>query len=124
MQTETPNQTNPNQSINDCLELQKKISKAIIDKDFYAKRLDVKKVENITADLKYLNSEFTKKNCTTEIGKAQKQQLDKIATDYQEIDKIRIETESVRQRNKKVLIGGSILIVGLGLLLSLKKKKN
>jgi hypothetical protein len=114
---------NSNQAVNECIGLQKQINKALIDKDFYARRLDVKNVEKYTGTLKYLNTEFDTKKCSSSIALVQGQQLDKIANDYKEIDKIRIETESVRQRNKKVLIGGSILIVGLGLLLSIKKNK-
>jgi hypothetical protein len=118
MQTE-----NPNQSINDCIEIQKKINKALIDKDFHAKRLDIKNVQKFTETIKNLNTDFNNQKCSSSIGKMQQQQLEKIANDYKEVDKIRIETESIRQRNKKIIVGGGILIVGLGLLLTINKIK-
>lgn len=106
----------------DCFELEKTIGKIINEKSFYAIRLSTGEVSVLDKRLKELNDFFAKKNCQMVIGDKKIQQTLDISKKYGEIDKIRIETQSIADRNKRIFIGVGIVLAGVGIILITNKK--
>jgi hypothetical protein len=63
-----------------------------------------------------------KKNCQIVIGDKKLEQVNQIATKYQEIDKIRIEAESKSEVKKRIYIGIGILLVATSIILISNKE--
>ena len=60
--------------------------------------------------------------CEDILKQYQNSAFDEVYGTYSDIDKKRIETESKYQRNKKIFIGGMVLLVVLGIVLTKKLK--
>ncbi len=101
----------------DCVELQKTIDKIINEKSFYALQLDSREISVLDARLVELNNFFTTKNCQIITGNKKLEQVNQIATKYQEVDKIRIEAESKSEVKKRIYIGIGILLVATSIIL-------
>jgi uncharacterized coiled-coil DUF342 family protein len=106
----------------DCVELQKTIDKLINEKSYYALRMDSGEISVLDKRLSELNSFFNKVTCEMVIGNKKLEQVSEIANKYQEIDKIRIESESIKERNKRVYIGIGIVLAGAGIILITNRK--
>jgi uncharacterized coiled-coil DUF342 family protein len=106
----------------DCVELQKTIDKLINEKSYYALRMDSGEISVLDNRLSELNSFFNKVTCEMVIGNKKLEQVSEIANKYQEIDKIRIESESIKERNKRVYIGIGIVLAGAGIILITNRK--
>ena len=106
----------------DCVELQKTIDKLINEKSYYALRMDSGEISVLDNRLSELNSFFNKITCEMVIGNKKLEQVSEIANKYQEIDKIRIESESIKERNKRVYIGIGIVLAGAGIILITNRK--
>lgn len=100
-----------------CLELQKTIDKIINEKSYYASALNSREMSVLDARLLELNNFFASKNCQIVIGDKKLEQIKKIAQNYQEIDKIRIEAESKSEVKKRIYIGIGILLVATSIIL-------
>ncbi len=106
----------------DCVELQKTIDKLINEKSYYALRLNSGEISVLDKRLSELNSFFNKITCEMVIGNKKLEQVSEIANKYQEIDKIRIESESIKERNKRIYIGIGIILAGVGIILITNRK--
>ena len=106
----------------DCVQLQKTIDKVINEKSYYALSLNSKEISVLDTRLKELNDFFAKKNCQIVIGDKKLEQVNQIATKYQEIDKIRIEAESKSEVKKRIYIGIGILLVATSIILISNKE--
>jgi hypothetical protein len=67
--------------------------------------------------------DFINYNCVAEVEASRQEVVGSIASEFSAYDKKRIEAESIYERNKRVFIGGVILIFGLGLIMTFKKSK-
>ena len=67
--------------------------------------------------------DFINYNCVAEVEASRQEVVGSIASEFSTYDKKRIEAESIYERNKRVFIGGVILIFGLGLIITFKKSK-
>jgi hypothetical protein len=68
--------------------------------------------------------DFINYNCVAEVEASRQEVVGSIASEFSTYDKERIEADSIYERNKRVFIGGVILIFGLGLIMTFKKSKN
>jgi hypothetical protein len=107
---------------NDCMELQKIIEKLINEKSFYALKLNKTEVSNLDKRLLELTSYFNKLNCEMTIGTSKLKEVLDISKKHQEISKIRIEAESEKEKNKRIIVGAVILLASIGII-SLTFKK-
>jgi len=105
-----------------CLLLEKTINKVINEKSYYALKMDSGEMAVLDQRLKELNDYFAKINCEMVIGNKKLEQVSEIANKYQEIDKIRIESESIKERNKRIYIGIGIILAGVGIILITNRK--
>jgi hypothetical protein len=105
-----------------CLLLEKTINKVINEKSYYALKMDSGEMAVLDKRLKELNDYFAKINCEVVLGNKKIEQVSEIANKYQEIDKIRIESESIKERNKRVYIGIGIVLAGAGIILITNRK--
>jgi hypothetical protein len=102
--------------------LEKTINKVINEKSYYALKMDSGEMAVLDQRLKELNDYFAKINCEVILGNKKIEQVSEIANKYQEIDKIRIESESIKERNKRVYIGIGIVLAGAGIILITNRK--
>jgi hypothetical protein len=105
-----------------CLLLEKTINKVINEKSYYALKMDSGEMAVLDQRLKELNDYFAKINCEMILGNKKIEQVSEIANKYQEIDKIRIESESIKERNKRIYIGIGIILAGVGIILITNRK--
>lgn len=107
----------------DCIELEKQITKLVQNTSFWTKQFNSKqaKASKDLSDLKKKQSQD--QNCAKVIAEERSKVITFIADKYSEVDKIRIETESIQKRNKQIVIGGAILLMGLGFIISVSHKK-
>jgi hypothetical protein len=105
-----------------CLLLEKTINKVINEKSYYALKMNSGEMAVLDKRLKELNDYFAKINCEVVLGNKKIEQVSEIANKYQEIDKIRIESESIKERNKRIYIGIGIILFGVGIILITNRK--
>jgi hypothetical protein len=105
-----------------CFEMEKTIGKIINEKSFYALNMNSGEISVLDRRLSELNDFFAKKNCEMVLGNKKIEEVLEISKKYGEIDKIRIETQSIAERNKRVYIGIGIVLAGAGIILITNKK--
>jgi len=105
-----------------CFEMEKTIGKIINEKSFYALKMNSGEISVLDRRLTELNDFFAKKNCEMVLGNKKIEEVLEISKKYGEIDKIRIETQSIAERNKRVYIGIGIVLAGAGIILITNKK--
>ena len=105
-----------------CFEMEKTIGKIINEKSFYAIKMNSGELSVLDKRLTELNDFFAKKNCEMVLGNKKIEEVLEISKKYGEIDKIRIETQSIAERNKRVYIGIGIVLAGAGIILITNKK--
>lgn len=107
----------------DCLELERQINKLVLNTDFWNKQLNSKqaKASKELSDIRKKQSQDL--NCAKVIADERGKVISSIAEKYSEVDKVRIQTESIKNRNKQVVFGGAILLIGLGLIITVTSKK-
>jgi hypothetical protein len=105
-----------------CFEMEKTIGKIINEKSFSAINMNSGEISVLDKRLAELNDFFAKKNCEMVLGNKKIEEVLEISKKYGEIDKIRIETQSIAERNKRIFIGVGIVLVGAGIILITNKK--
>ena len=107
----------------DCLELDRQINKLVNNTDYWRKQFNESEANasKTLSDLKKKQSQD--KNCAKIIAQERGKVISSIADKYTEVDKIRIETDSIKKRNKQIAFGGAILLIGLGVIISITYKK-
>ena len=107
----------------DCLELERQINKLVLNTDFWNKQLNSKqaKASKELSDIRKKQSQDL--NCAKVIADERGKVISSSAEKYSEVDKVRIQTESIKNRNKQVVFGGAILLIGLGLIITVTSKK-
>lgn len=69
----------------------------------------------------FYKEQYSKQKCDKIIQDSAFKELDKITEKYQEIDKTRIESESFKKRNSKLILGAVILVSGLLIVATISK---
>jgi len=64
-------------------------------------------------EISVLKTDFNKKNCDKVLIEAKLGYVTDVTSKYSELDKIRIETDSYKQRNYRLILGVVILVSGL-----------
>jgi len=105
-----------------CFEMEKTIGKIINEKSFYAIKMNSGELSVLDKRLTELNDFFAKKNCEMVLGNKKIEEVLEISKKYGEIDKVRIETQSIAERNKRIFIGVGIVLAGAGIILITNKK--
>lgn len=78
-------------------------------------------INNAQVDLNTFKQSFSKNNCDKVLIASKLENVDKLVSKYSEIDKIRIETESFKQRNYRIILGAVVLVAGLLIVVTIKK---
>jgi hypothetical protein len=98
-----------------------KLNKDILNKQDTAISGLVFKMENITNQISVLKADFNKKNCDKVLIEAKLGYVTDVTSKYSELDKIRIETDSYKQRNYRLILGVVILVSGLLIVATISK---
>lgn len=106
----------------DCFVMEKNINKLINEKSFYAVKMNSGEISVLDKRLTELNDFFAKKNCEMVLGNKKIEEVSDIVKKYGEIDKARIESQSIAERNKRIIIGIGIILAGVGIILITNKK--
>lgn len=101
----------------DCVKLEKTIGQLRNLKSYYVTKLNSTEINKITQRLNELETFYNKNTCDVVLGNLKLQKVDEIAEKYNAISKIRIETESKIEANKRKIVGTAIVLAGLGVLL-------
>ena len=107
----------------DCMELQNQVEKLLVKKDYYARNFDdaplYEEIVPFLANKKALmvTLQCDKKNLATKSA-----MVDYYIGKYSAVDKDRIEPDSKAQARKRIIVGGGILVLALGMLLIVTKK--
>jgi hypothetical protein len=79
-------------------------------------------IANSQVDLGTFKQSFSKNNCDKVLIEAKLKNIDTLVSKYSDIDKIRIETESFKQRNYRLIFGAVVLVTGLLIVATISKK--
>jgi hypothetical protein len=79
-------------------------------------------INNAQVDLNTFKQSFTKNNCDKVLIASKLENVDNLISKYSDIDKIRIESESIKQRNYRLILGAFVLISGLLIVVTINKK--
>lgn len=99
-----------------------KLNKDILNKQDKAISGLVPKLDYIRNEISVLKADFNKKNCDKVLIEAKLKNVTNVVSKYSEMDKIRIETESFKQRNNRLILGALILISGFLIVATISKE--
>lgn len=93
------------------------------NKDFGTFNMNTFTAENLKQALNEAKNDFKNYNCVSEVEASRQEVVGGIVSEYSNYDKLRIEAESIYERNKRIFFGAVVLIFGLGLIMTIKKSK-
>lgn len=67
--------------------------------------------------------EYKKLNCDAVINKLRGEYISEVTNIFNTLDKKRIQSTSIYERNKRVIFGGVVLILGIALIMNFKKSE-
>jgi hypothetical protein len=73
-------------------------------------------------DLNSFKQTFAKNDCDKVLIQSKLKNVDALVEKYSDIDKIRIETDSFKQRNYRLILGAVILVSGLLIVVTISRK--
>jgi Fe2+ transport system protein B len=106
-----------------CLELDRQINKLVNNSDYWRKQFNEEQANASKSLSDSRKKQSQNQNCAKVIAEERGKVISSIADKYSEVDRIRIQTESIQKRNKQIAFGGAILLIGLGIIISLTYKK-
>ena len=109
-------------STNDCIELEKQITK-LVDLKFALTRNEDVNLPILQTFLDGKNSKYKNLNCDSKNIDVKAGMIDYYTQKYEAVDKDRISPTNDSDVRKRILVGGGILIIGFGLVLTFIQKK-
>lgn len=106
-----------------CLELDRQINKLVNNSDYWRKQFNEEQANASKSLSDSRKKQSQDQNCAKVIAEERGKVISSIADKYSEVDRIRIQTESIQKRNKQIAFGGAILLIGLGVIISVTYKK-
>jgi hypothetical protein len=106
-----------------CLELDRQINKLVNNTNYWTKQFNEEQTNASKSLSDRRKKQSQDQNCAKVIAEERGKVISSIADKYSEVDRIRIQTESIQKRNKQIAFGGAILLIGLGIIISLTYKK-
>ena len=103
--------------ISDCNKLNKQI---LNQQDLATANIGVNQ-EYVKNKIDALKTDFKNKDCDKILILAKLKKVDVVVEKYGELDKVRIETDSYKQRNYRIIFGVAILLSGLLIVATIKK---
>lgn len=110
-------------STNDCMELQNQLEKLTNLKTYYARNFESSDLKDVTDLLNDKKAKMKILDCDKKNLLAKNVMIDFYVNKYTAVDKDRIEPESISQARKRIIVGGGILVLGLGILFIATQKK-
>jgi hypothetical protein len=107
----------------DCLELDRQINKLVSNTNYWTKEFNEEQANASKSLSDRRKKQSQDQNCAKVIAEERGKVISSIADKYSEVDRIRIQTESIQKRNKQIAFGGAILLIGLGVIISVTYKK-
>lgn len=105
----------------ECSYLEKYLQNTRMSIESSLKKNDVIQAEEFQKIMLNSQKKFNDLNCSKKLLEINKAVLDKTINKYTEFDKERIEAESKYQRNKRMFLGASVLLISLTMLILSKK---
>jgi hypothetical protein len=110
-------------STNDCMELQNQLEKLIVKKNFYATNFLTDELQQISPFIEDKKAKMKVLQCDKKNIATKGAMIDYYINKYSEVDRDRIEPDSIAQARKRIFVGGGILILALGVLFVATQKK-
>jgi len=107
----------------DCMELQTQVEKLLVKKDYLARNFLESELAEVTPFLASKKALMVTLECDKKNVGTKGAMIDYYLNKYTAVDKDRIEPDSKAKARQRVIIGGAILIVSLGLLIQVTSKK-
>lgn len=117
METQGINNTEKCININKLLQSQIQLKGAMATSPFDTER------DKFGTNIEKYRKEFNDNNCTQVLEQYRQAELGKVIGKFTGLDKARIESESVYERNQRIFFGGLVLIGGLIIITMFNKKK-
>jgi len=78
---------------------------------------------NLQKSIAFYRKQFADNNCTQIIEQYRQAELGSVVDKFTNLDKVRIESESIYERNQRIFFGGLVLVAGIVILTMFSKKK-
>jgi hypothetical protein len=98
-----------------------KINKEILNKQDLVTSSIGANPQYVKNEIAVLKTKYNAKDCDKILIGSKFKDVDEVAEKYQELDKVRIETGSYKQRNYRIIFGVAILLSGLLIVATIKK---
>lgn len=116
------NKCGSNVLLEDCVYLEEKITNTLNEISALMKYQKLEQIEGKKSELEILKNNFKNKGCVKEIEKYMQSEMGQVIDVYSGLDKERITENTTYEKNKRIFIGASILILGVTIVLINKKK--
>jgi hypothetical protein len=99
-------------------------AQALTDKNAGEFNVNVWVADNLTKALNDAKKDFITYGCQAEVEASRQEVVAGIGAEYSAYDKIRIQAESIYERNKRVFFGAVVLIGALALIMTITSSKS
>lgn len=107
---------------NDCLELKQQMEKLLNNINYWRKIPNKKEADASQFFLDAKKALSDSNDCNKKINQQRTDVIAYIADKYSSVDRIRIEAQSIKERNKRIVIGAGVLVIALGMIIAFSKK--
>jgi hypothetical protein len=108
---------------NDCLELKQQMEKLLNNINYWRKVPNAKEANASQFFLDAIKIQSDKNNCNEKINQQRGDVVSSIYDKYSSVDKIRIEAQSIKERNQRIIVGAGIFVIALGMIIAFSKKE-
>lgn len=113
--------------MNRCLYLESQIEIFTADYEYYSKQSILNgslsaKAKQIGAQLADFRKEASLLNCVSKIEESRQQTVSSIISNYSEVDKTRIETETDKEVKIRTIFAGVVIVLSLAMIIKFSKK--
>ena len=106
-----------------CELLAKQIDLLIINKEYWSRQFNNSEADATNNFLLAKKKWYDVYGCISKVEAIKQKDVSSIIENFTDIDEARIESKTDVDVKKRIIIGGSVLVLGLGMIIFLSKKK-
>jgi hypothetical protein len=106
-----------------CELLASQIELLIINKDYWSRQFNNSEADATNNFLLAKKKWYEVYGCISKVESIKQKEVGEVIGNFTEIDKTRIESKTSSEVKKRIIIGGSVLVLGLVMIIFLSKRK-
>lgn len=106
-----------------CELLAKQIDLLIINKDYWSRQFNNAEADATNNFLLAKKKWYNVYGCISKLESIKMKEVGDVIENFTDIDEARIESKTSLEVKKRIIVGGSVLVLGLGMIIFLSKRK-